>query len=214
MKKITWLLIMMGISTYGQQLYLGLGKTMSRFDYKNSAGQSLENLLPKGGLFLEMGYRDVINNNETLYVSIGGIYDEFGAIGSDRTLDNYFEWDVTYVGVEGGLDYKLFSLRDFSFFLEANVSVEFLVQGTQTINNQVYNLVGEDEFNTSIFFLNGGLNMTYPISRNTLIKASYSYGRTMLIGKGNASDQEELRLLAHKIGFGIIINLPGCNCPF
>ena len=214
MKKLTLLLFMVSISTFGQQLYMGLGKTISRFDYRNSSGQPLDNLLSKSDFYIEMGYRDVLNNAETLYVSIGGIYDGFGAIGSDRTLDNYFEWDVSYAGVQGGLEYKLFSLRDFSFYLGGNVSLEFLIRGTQTINNQVYNLVGEDEFNGSIFFFSGGLNMTYPISRNTLITATYSYGKTALIGKGNTTDQEQLNLLVHKIGFGIIINLPGCNCPF
>ncbi|MGS2726816.1 hypothetical protein ACU8DI_09435 [Psychroserpens sp. BH13MA-6] len=197
-----------------QQMYMEIGKTSSGFDYRNSLGAELENLQSKPNMYLKMGYRDVIDNNETLFFSLGANYNGYGAIGSDRTLDNFFEWDVTYVGFQAGLDYRLFRLRDFSFYLKGSASAEFLIQGNQTINNQVFNLVGEEEFNNHIFFVRGGLMMTYPISRNTLITANYSLGKTVLLDKGNASDQEELRLTAHQFGFGIIISLPNCNCPF
>ena len=199
---------------FSQQLYMEIGKTISAFDYKNSQGMGLGNLQSKPNNYLKMGYRDVLNHNRTFYFSIGATYNGYGAIGSDRTLDNFFEWDITYLGLEAGLDFRLFRLRDFSFYLKGSASAEFLIQGTQTVNNQVFNLVGEEEFNNHIFFLRGGLMMTYPISRNTLITANYSLGKTVLLDKGNATDQEELKLSAHQFGFGIIISLPNCNCPF
>ena len=95
-----------------------------------------------------------------------------------------------------------------------SAALEILVRGTQTINNQVFNLVGEDEFNNTIFFGRGSLGMKYPISNNTSIYANYKYGRTVLIGQSNAVDKEELNLIAHQFGIGLIINLPSCNCPF
>ncbi|WP_298904852.1 hypothetical protein [uncultured Psychroserpens sp.] len=215
MKRIVFLLVIANsFLGYTQQLYLELGKTISAFDYKNSLGLGLENLQSKSNTYLKMGYRDVINNEETFFFSIGATYNGYGAIGSDRTLDNFFEWDVTYIGLEAGLDFRLFRVRDFSFFLKGNVSAEFLIQGNQTVNNQVFNLVGEEEFNNHIFFLRGGLMMTYPISRNTLITANYSIGKTALLDQGNAIDKEELKLTAHQFGFGIIISLPNCNCSF
>ena len=211
---IVFLLITWTCNSYGQQLFMEIGRTMSSFDYKNSQGVQLDNLLSKPNNYIKMGYRDNLNYDKTLFVSIGGLYNGYGAIGSDPILDNYFEWDVTYLGLEAGLDLKLFGLRDFSFFIKGSAAAEFLIQGTQTVNNQVFNLVGEDEFNNNIFFMRGGIMMTYPISRNTLITAGYTIGKTVLLNKGNANDKEELKLIAHQFGFGIIINLPNCNCPF
>lgn len=199
---------------YCQQLYMELGKTSSAFDYQNSAGQTLDNLQSTSQTYLKLGYRDVLNFKETLHFSVGGTYNGYGAIGSDAILDNFFEWDVTYLGLEAGLDYRLFRLRDFSFYLKGMASVELLIQGNQTLNNQVFNLVGEEEFNNTIFFLRGGLMMTYPISRNTVITANYALGKTALLDQGNETDNEQLKLMAHQFGFGIIINLPNCNCPF
>ncbi|MDG5492027.1 hypothetical protein [Psychroserpens sp. SPM9] len=215
MKRIVFLMVVTLTNLCNsQQLFMEIGKTMSAFDYKNSLGVRLDNMQSKPNNYLKMGYRDVLNHNETLFFSIGANYNGYGAIGSDRLLDNFYEWDVTYLGVEAGVDFRIFRIRDFSFFLKGTASAEFLIQGNQTLNNQVFNLVGEEEFNNHIFFLRGGLMMTYPISRNTHITANYSLGKTVLLDKGNATDQEELKLLAHQFGFGIIISLPNCNCPF
>lgn len=212
---MVWILsLIMSMQLSAQQLYMEIGKTSSGFDYQNSVGQTLDNLQSTTQTYLKLGYRDVLNNSETLHFSLGATYNGYGAIGSDPILDNYFEWDVTYLGVEAGLDFRIFRLRDFSFYIKGLASSEFLIQGNQTLNNQVFNLVGEEEFNNTIFFLRGGLMMSYPISRNTLITANYTLGKTALLDKGNETDNEQLKLTAHQFGFGIIISLPDCNCPF
>ena len=151
-KLVVFILITWTCNSYGQQLFMEIGRTMSSFDYKNSQGVPLDNLQSKPNNYIKMGYRDNLNDSKTLFVSIGALYNGYGAIGSDRTLDNYFEWDVTYLGLEAGLDFRLFRLRDFTFFINGSAASEFLIQGTQTVNNQVFNLVGEDEFNNTIFF--------------------------------------------------------------
>lgn len=214
--KQTLLFMLFWVSTlsFGQQMFFEVGSTISAFEYKNSQGESLDNLQSKSNNYLVLGYRRILNNNQTLAFSMALTYNGYGAIGSDRTLDNYFEWDVNYAGLNAGLDYRLFRIRDFSFFVKGSVSVEFLIRGNQTINNQVYNLVGEDEFNNNIFFTRGHFFVQYPISRNTSIQAGYSYGKTVLIGKGNSQDNETLKLNAHQIGIGLVINLPNCNCSF
>lgn len=197
-----------------QQIYAEAGTTISSFHYKNSQGESLENLLSKPNTYFEMGYREILNRRQTVHLSIGATYNGYGAIGSDRVLDNYFEYDVTYIGLVAGLEHRLFRIRDFSFYMKGSVSVEFLLRGTQTINNQVFNLVGEDQFNQHIFFTRGSVGMQYPISNNSLFFANYTYGKTVLIGQGNATGQEELKLSTHQFGIGIIISLPLCNCSY
>jgi len=216
MKLLLYLLVtfVFAIPAKSQQIYAEAGTTVSSFHYKNSQGQPLENLLSKPNTYFGMGYRDVLNDRRTLHLSIGAVYNGYGAIGSDRVLDNYFEYDVTYIGLVTGLDYRLFRLRDFSFFIKGTVSVEFLLRGTQTINNQVFNLAGEDQFNQTVFFGRAGAGMQHPISDSTLFFANYTYGKTVLIGQGNAAGQEELKLATHQFGIGIIISLPMCNCMY
>lgn len=214
MKKLLLITItfLMWITSYSQQMYMEYGTTVSSFDYQNSQGLTIDNLLSQSKTYLGMGYRDNINNAKTLFLSIGASYSGYGTIGSDARLDNYFEWDVAYLGINVALDIKLFQLRDFAFYLKGFIAEEFLIRGNQTINNQVYNLVGEDEFNSNIFFVRGGLVMQYPISRNTAIYANYNYGKTILLNSGIS--EEKLKLNAHQFGIGFIISLPSCNCDF
>ncbi len=212
-KKIFFLLAFVTVFfANSQQLYMELGSTISSFDYKNSKGQPLNNLLSQSKTNFGMGYRGIFNVSKTLFYRIGVTYNRYGAIGSEPSVDNFFEWDVSYLGLKGGVDVKLFHVRDLMFFANASVASEFLLRGNQTINNDVFNLVGEEEFNNNILFLRGGIHMQYPISNTTAIYVGYSYGKSVLISSG--VNAEKLKLNSHQFGIGFIINLPTCNCDF
>lgn len=204
--------LLMSFSCFCQQLYIELGTTISSFDYENSQGRPLNNLLSKSKSYFGMGYRQNINANKTLFLSLGAIYNSYGAIGSEASVDNYFEWDVSYLGIKAGLGLKLFELRDLTFLMNGSVASEFLIRGNQTINNDVFNLVGEDQFNNSILFFRGGVEMQYPVSKSTAIFVGYTFGKSVLISPGE--NTEKLRLNAHQFGLGFIINLPTCYCSY
>jgi hypothetical protein len=213
-KSFALLLMVSGIcySCFCQQLYFELGTTVSAFDYENSQGRPLDNLLSQSKSYYGMGYRQSINDGKTLFLSLGASYNSYGAIGSEASVDNYFEWDVSYIGLKAGLGIKLFELRDLTFLANVSAASEFLVRGTQTINNDVFNLVGEEEFNNTIFFFRGGVEMQYPISRSTAIFVGYTFGRSVLINSAEVA--ESLKLNAHHFGLGFIINLPKCYCSY
>ena len=204
--------LLISFSCFCQQLYFELGTTISSFDYENSQGQPLDNLLSKSKSYYGMGYRQSINRSNTLFVSLGASYTNYGAIGSEASIDNYFEWDVSYLGVKAGLGIKILELGDLTFLGNVSIASEFLIRGNQTINNDVFDLVGEEEFNNSIFFFRGGIEMQYPLSRSTAIFAGYTYGKSVLISTPDVG--ETLKLNAHQFGLGIIINLPRCNCDY
>ena len=211
-KLLSFLIILISLSGYGQQLYMEYGSTISSFDYENSQGRPLNNLLSKSKSYFGMGYRHPLNDAKTLFLTAGATYNSYGAIGSEPSVDNYFAWDVSYLGVKAGVAAKLFQLRDLTFFLKGSVASEFLIRGNQTINNDVFNLVGEEEFNNNILFFRAGISMQYPISNSTAIFAGYTYGKSILISSGE--NEEKLKLNAHQFGIGFIINLPTCFCDF
>lgn len=214
MKKQVFFVLFVFTSLFGisQQLYMEYGSTISSFDYENSQGQPLDNLLSKSKSYFGMGYRHTLNKAKTIFLRGGVNYNNYGAIGSENSVDNYFEWDVSYLGIKGGTDIKLFQYNDFRFFANGSVAYEFLVRGTQTINNDVFNLVGEPEFNNNILFLRAGISMQYPISTSMAIVAGYNYGSSILINSGISA--EKLKINAHQFGIGFIINLPTCYCDF
>ena len=204
MRKILFVsLLILSVATLkSQQLYFDAGKTISSFVYKNSQGNSLENLQATNHVFMDLGYRmNVFIKN--LYLDLGGNYNSYGATGSDRVLDNYFEWDVSYLGAGFGLDYEVFKPGNFIFFVKGSASSEFLIQGTQTLNNQVYKLPGEEDFKSPLYFLRAGLGVQYEISEKLTFFTQYIYGRS-----GSFKNvQGDLKIRAHNFGFGLFINI-------
>jgi flagellar motor protein MotB len=119
------------------------------------------------------------------------------------SVDNHFSWDMTYLGINLGLDYEFYRPGNFTFYGRAMVSPEFLLRGTQTINNQVYDLIGEDDFDTPMLFMRLGLGAQYRISELISVYLQYMGGKSYAL-KG---DSEKLNLISHNIGLGVLFNL-------
>lgn len=210
MKKIYILLILGTLFSFqvnSQQLVLETGKAITSFDYKNSRGNELDNLQSTNQNYMYVGYIANIFK-EFIHASLGVNYSTYGAIGSDTNVNNYFEWETSYVGLNIGLDFKLFKIKKFNFYAKSTFSSEFIIQGTQTLNNTVYDLVGEDDFDQTNYFFRAGTFIDYPISENMKLFIQYMGGKSKQMRNSvSNSDQEKLRLVSHNFGFGLFINL-------
>ena len=210
MKKITLLVLLLTATTIAtaQQLYVEAGKTMSSFDYKNSQGNSLDNLQSTAHSFMAIGYRNQLFI-KNLHLSLGTSYAGYGAIGSDDTVGNYMEWDVNYLEFNTGLDYELFKVNDTKFYIKGTASVAFLLQGTQTFNNRVIDLKNRDDFDKTLFNFRAGFGFSHPISENLSLYAQYMHGTSLNLSEGTANtpSQEELRIVSDNISFGLLINI-------
>jgi|TARA_B110000091_G_scaffold109499_1_gene118715 hypothetical protein len=205
---ILMLLLLTATIATAQQLYVEGGKTMSSFDYKNSQGNSLDNLQATAHSFIAIGYRNqlLIKN---LHLSFGTSYAGYGAIGSDDTVGNYMEWDTNYLGVNVGIDYELFKVNETKFYIKGTNSVAFLLQGTQTLNNRVIDLKNRDDFDKTLFNFRAGFGFSHPISENLSLYAQYMHGTSLNLSEGTANtpSQEELRIVSDNISFGLLINI-------
>ena len=124
---------------------------------------------------MSIGYRKSIFTKD-LFLNINANYNSYGAIGSDRALDNYFEWNVDYAGLELGLDYEFYKPGDFSFYIKGAVATEFFIQGAQTLNNQVFDLSNEEDFDSAFYFFKTGLGTQYKASKYISVFMQYTYG--------------------------------------
>jgi len=209
MRKIALLIFLsLGITSFGQQIYIEGGKTMSSFDYNNSQGGGLDNLQASTHSFMTLGYRNQIFT-KNLNVLLGTSYAGYGAIGSDDTVGNYMEWDINYLEFNVGLDYELFKIRKGKLYLKGTASMAFLLQGVQTINNTVIDLKDNDDFDKTLYDFRGGFGFSHPISDNLSFYVQYMRGRSITLKEGtaNTSDQEELRIVSDNISFGLLINI-------
>lgn len=195
--------ILISVQVLGQELSLQAGKSISKIVFKDQYGNKLQNLQSVDNLFFSVGYRTNFLKKERLFADLGLAYNRYGSTGSDPAVDNFFSWDVSYLGVNLGLDYEFYRRGNFTVYGKGMVSPEFLLRGHQTLDNQVYNLVGEDDFDTPFLFLRLGLGVQYRLSQQISIYSQYTGGKSYAL-KG---DSEKLNFVAHNIGFGLLIDL-------
>jgi hypothetical protein len=184
-----------------QQFYLEGGKTLSSFDYTNSEGDGLDNLQSSAHSFMAVGYKkQVLLKN--LNWSLGSSYNSSGAIGSDN-IGNFMEWNLNFLEFNTGLDYSIFSIENFAFYVKGSTSIKFLIQGTQSINNVIYDLMSSDVFKKTLFDFRAGLGFSHPISERLSFYVQYIYGKSSDL----ATSDEELKIVNKQLSFGLLINL-------
>lgn len=203
--------------TMGQQLSISYGRMLSYFDYEDSQGNSLDNLSGSSSNSFMVGYQAPIAQKRW-FLNAGVSYNKYGAKGSDNALDTYYEWDLNYLGANVGVDFEFWEQQSFFadqdgfyFYVKGAISTEFLVQGTQRINNNLYKLVGEEQFDRPAFFLRGGVGANYCVSHRLVVFLQYMGGKSFpLFGKGS-DDNEKLQFITHSFSFGLLLNLPKCK---
>ena len=208
----TWLILTVFVITAGGQIiYLEAGKVLSSFDYKNSDGNSLDNLSGSNESNIVLGARISLFRS-AFHLSVAGEYNKYGATHSDPLLGNYIVWDAAYMGPYLGIDYEFFKPSGnrneevgFSFYLKSAFAVDFLINGMRVLNSQAFDLHGVEEFDKPVYFLRGGIGGNYYISRTFIVYAQYMFGRSILIG--NYAGQEQLKFISHTASIGLAINL-------
>ncbi len=213
MKKIFGCLLFLAftLTARGQQVYLETGMVISSFDYKNSNGDRLSNLKGTYRNTLGLGARMPLMKSPW-HLSFGVSNNKYGASGSDPVLGNYSEWDVSYLGLNLGVDYEFFkpmvhssTQERFSFYLKGIMATEFLISGKQKLNSQVFDLSGVEEFDKPFYFAKGGIGVNYYLTNNYVVFAQYMFGRSLLIG--NYSGQEKLHYNTHSVSLGFSVDL-------
>jgi len=198
---------------------LEYGRIVSKFAYKNSAGEPLENLYGGTDDHLAIQGKFPIKKSNIYFLS-SLEQNTYAARGSDNLVGNYYDWSVKYLGINVGIGYE-FTDFDFyyyrlkanrspvlSLFGQATVGPEFLIQGSQTINNQVYDLRGAEEFDRPFLFARGGLGTVYYASDVFSVYLQYMGGMGFPVFKAESASDEDLKYITHTISLGVQINLP------
>lgn len=200
-------LLMFGsLLTEAQELGLQFGKSISNFQYRDSEGRDLQGLQKTDNFFMSGEYRQNAFKepfNYRMFLNVGLAFNRYGASGSDVLLDNYYSWDVTYLGVNLGLDYVFFRNNNVQFYAKTTVSPEFLLHGTQDLNNHKFDLVGEEDFDAPFLFIRAGLGAQFQISNESSVFVQYMAGKSY----GLKGDPERLNIMCHNIGFGLLFRL-------
>src|SRR5690606_19939809 len=115
------------LNTEAQELGLQFGKSISNFQYLDSQGRELENLKKTDNFFMSGEYRQNVFKealNYKMSLNVGFAINRYGSSGSDVLLDNYYSLDVTYLGLNIGLDYVFFRNNNIQLYTKTTLSPE------------------------------------------------------------------------------------------
>ncbi len=195
------------ISLYGQQLFGEVGRISTTFEYTNSDGESINNLYPTNNFSYRVGYKLLLSSK---FNASGGLaYNRFGMSGSDPLYDNYYNWDAQYLGMVLNFDYDYLRKKRLILFARASIEPQFFLQGTQTINRQVFSLKGVEQFDKPFIFFYGSLGANYCIDDRVAFYGRYSLGKGSPFGQ--SSDDEVLKLNTNIISVGLIVSFTNCD---
>lgn len=190
------------ISGFSQRINIESGQSISNIAFEDRAGNKIANVAADANSYLKLGYSQSIL---TQGLNLNGLlcYNRYGATASDRILNNYYNWDLSYLGLNIGLGYDILKSGDFTFSVLGEASSEFLMQGKQTINNQVYKLQGEEDFDSPIYMFRGGMSIDYKVTNIISLYTAYTYGG----GSPFKKTANKFNYNVHNIGVGIRINI-------
>ena len=186
-----------------QEVYIDGGKSVTTFNFKDILSNELEDLQSTNHSYIDMGYRGKLFT-KAVYFVVGAGVNTYGATGNDL-FGNYLNWETTYASLYAGIDAELFRINAFSFHLKGTVGPDIMLQGTQTLNNEVFDILNEQDFNTPFVFIRGAASFEYKVSDAIAVFFQYRFGSGNQIN--NSETGAELGYLSNDYGIGLIFKL-------
>lgn len=203
MKKNYLLFIILFVSyqVFSQEIFFNIGKNFTKYDYKDSSGQSNFYLQSGVGSFFELGISKPLKN-KTFY-AIGLSLDDYNAIGSNSVIS--YRWDTKYLGINSELNYSILPStillnKNFNFFIKIGLKGATIIYGKQEIDGVYYDLVKHKEFSGIVLVPHIGFQAKYSISSFGFLSIGYNFSKSLNNSNVNG---EKLSFDTNQIQLGI-----------
>jgi hypothetical protein len=206
MKSIYISLLFCGLfisAIHGQELFIHGGKSVTNFQFKDVLSIELQGLQSTNHSYIDVGYRGKLFTEAINWVGELGVH-TYGSIGND-TFGNYLAWETTYAGLAVGIDAELFKINRFAFHLRGTVGPELMLQGTQVLNNQVFDVLNEQDFDTPFVFIKGAASFEYSATDTIALFCQYRFSRGSQINSNESG--ADLGYNSNDFGIGVILQL-------
>lgn len=199
-KYLLLLVLFSGCFLQAQELFFSNGKNFTKYDYKNSFGNTNSNLRSGEGSFYQLGLDFKLNKaTDKLGYAVSVVYNQFNAEGGTSTAN--YSWKTNYLGVQNALNYTLFqNSKSFKVKTKLGVATSTIIKGEQYINNVVFDITKNEEFSGIIIQPNVGVDFQYAINQNVRISAGYEFSKAFNVSN---STSEELSFTNNQIHFGL-----------
>lgn len=198
-------------SLSSQTAFFNTGLNTTSYDYKNSEGNSNENIKSSNGTFFEIGYSFPIEFSKRtrsfgrysrLHFKTGLSLNQYNATGGN-SIDNY-DWKSQFIGLRSDLEYFIFAADFLSVSVDGGLGLEVFLNGKQKIGGNTYNLKDSDEFNGLFFTPRVGINLSVNVSEEVALMGGFNLSKAISPSKSN---QESVSFNNSQFRFGVIIQV-------
>ena len=186
-KLIVILCIFSASVIYGQNVFIETGLNLTEYNYKDPLGNNNDNISTGAAYYLRAGLGKIIENNNLYY---GLSIQKYNSAGGNNT--DFYEWDVTHLGVFSDYILPLNENKDRVFFT-AGLELSMMINGNQKIGGQSFNLSEYDEFKG--LWINPKLGFSYRAFQAVEVGYFFQFGLNPM-----NSSEEKLSFVTHKIG--------------
>ena len=212
MKKLIIICILFfSYSLSSQTAFFNTGLNTTSYDYKNSEGNSNENIKSSNGTFFEIGYSFPIEFSKRtrsfgrysrLHFKTGLSLNQYNATGGN-SIDNY-DCKSQFIGLRSDLEYFIFAADFLSVSVDGGLGLEVFLNGKQKIGGNTYNLKESDEFNGLFFTPRVGINLSVNVSEEVALMGGFNLSKAISPSKSN---QESVSFNNSQFRFGVIIQV-------
>ena len=192
-----------------QQIYSEIANSTTNFEFLNSDGVAYNSFHAESNNSISIGYIHKLQNQKGLSAYAGLSYAGFSAIGSDTTYNNYISYSLSYAQLNFGLEQQVDELLDgdVKFYVKGHVSTGIMVNGSQTLNSNVYDVKDHDDFGTILLSGLVGGKVSLAISDRSSIYTQFMYGINDPIPVDRTADIERVRMTSAILSLGVVVNL-------
>ncbi|MFV8361409.1 hypothetical protein [Flavobacterium sp. LS1P3] len=199
-----FIVFLLSYQAFSQEIYFKTGKNFTKYDYRDSSGQSNSYLQSGVGNFFEVGISNPLHNKFSY--AVGFSLDDYNAIGDYSNIS--YSWDTKYLGINSELNYSVLpsSIKNINFFLQIGLKGSTIIYGKQGIDGVYYDLVKHKEFSGLVLVPHIGFLAKYNIPSFGSLSVGYNYSKSLYNSNVNG---EKLSFETNHIQLGIHFNING-----
>ena len=181
MRTTILLLMFFPLGLFGQAIGMDVGSSISKYDYKNSQGISLDLLEQDPGISIGIFKYYNSNRNENYSFKVGLRYQEMNAKAFENTVPVTYQ--SSYLSLSGVFEYPMFTIYTDNYCTKCNFistvvylggEAAHILEGTQTLLNESYNLTKETEFNGLLFGPQIGIGLRFNMGAELSMALDYA----------------------------------------
>jgi hypothetical protein len=198
------LILLFSKISYSQDLFLKTGKNFTNYNYSSLTVQPIAIDLNAGnGQFYEFGMSKLFKNSSKIGYNTSLTLNEYNA--SAMSVSNYYSWNTFYVGAQGSIYYRTINTSRFNTRFFGGLLFNKMIYGKQVINNSIYDLNSNNEFNG--VYVHPILGLDSKIYCNSNLSFIIGYQFSVSTGSLQNRLREQTSFINHQIQFGLSYKL-------